>query len=85
MTFQWPNMLWLLALLHLYIGWRITPQLPGPLGAALFVVAAGAGAAGQGRRAGSAEGRGEAHQACSRARHQTDRKSVGRERVSSPV
>ena len=29
--------LWLSALLHLYIGWRIVPQLPGPLSAGLFI------------------------------------------------
>lgn len=28
---------WLLALLHLYIGWRIAPQLPGALAPAAFV------------------------------------------------
>lgn len=29
--------LWLLVLLHLYIAWRIAPQLPGPLATASFV------------------------------------------------
>ena len=29
--------LWLSALLHLYIGWRIAPDLPGPLSAGAFV------------------------------------------------
>ncbi|NRF68316.1 metallophosphoesterase [Aquincola sp. S2] len=29
--------LWLLALLHVYIGWRIAPQLPAPLAVAGFV------------------------------------------------
>jgi predicted MPP superfamily phosphohydrolase len=29
--------LWLGALLHLYIGWRIAPDLPGPLWASLFI------------------------------------------------
>jgi len=29
--------LWLSALLHLYIGWRIAPDLPGPLWAGLFI------------------------------------------------
>jgi hypothetical protein len=31
--------LWLSALLHLYIGWRIASDLPGPLWAGVFVVA----------------------------------------------
>jgi hypothetical protein len=30
--------LWLSALLHLYIGWRIAPDLPGPLSAGAFIV-----------------------------------------------
>ena len=30
--------LWLLVLLHLYIGWRIAPNLPGPLASAALVV-----------------------------------------------
>jgi len=29
--------LWLSALLHLYIGWRIAPDLPGPLAAGAFI------------------------------------------------
>ena len=29
--------LWLLALLHLYIGWRVAPDLAGPLAAGVFV------------------------------------------------
>ncbi|TDP62822.1 metallophosphoesterase [Roseateles toxinivorans] len=29
--------IWLLALLHLYIGWRVAPQLPGPLAAGAFI------------------------------------------------
>ncbi len=32
------NPLWLSALLHLIIGWRIAPNLPGPLSAGLFVL-----------------------------------------------
>jgi len=28
--------LWLFALLHLYLGWRVAPALPGPLAAGLF-------------------------------------------------
>ncbi|MFI4929658.1 MAG: metallophosphoesterase [Burkholderiales bacterium] len=31
--------LWLSALLHLYIGWRIASDLPGPLSAGVFIVA----------------------------------------------
>ena len=30
--------IWLLALLHLYIGWRIAPQLPGSVASVAFVV-----------------------------------------------
>jgi predicted MPP superfamily phosphohydrolase len=30
--------IWLLGLLHLYIGWRIAPQLPGPVAAISFVL-----------------------------------------------
>ena len=35
---------WLLALLHLYIGWRIAPQLPFPLAAGAFVAVLSASA-----------------------------------------